>query len=188
MPPEDNADRFYAGPGPDSLQRARLSWRRLAQDLKTAANDIDSAVTTLAGAWQGAAATEMARAAAPYLVWLRGTAERARLTARLAGDALNAYRSADNWMISPPTIATNIALREQLRQDNEFGQNAHAIARAELEYLRYWHTNAEVMENYQNEVAAAMQRVQPFTEFSTEIRLVPIGSTAHEVSGILAQG
>ncbi|MFW3112753.1 PPE family protein [Mycobacterium haemophilum DSM 44634] len=172
IPPEENARRLNAGPGPAALAAASAAWDHLADELDTAADGIEGALTTLTEAWQSAAATQMTQAAAPYLVWLRDAADRAGLTARLAAHARMAYRRADYLMVSPREIAANIAWRKQLHQTNQLGQNTHAIAIAEADYQQYWTRNATAMENYRDDVALVMQRVRPFREMSTQTGLV----------------
>lgn len=173
IPPEENARRFFAGPGPYSVRRAGLAWRRLAEELHTAAKDINSALTTLMGAWQGTAATEMAQAAAPYLAWLSNTANRAGSTAELANSAVEVWQLAANAMVSQEMVAANIAWRKLLHQNNQLGQNFHAIAACEAQYQYYWDANARTMESYRRVMEMDMRWVEPFAE-------MPI--TADEVS------
>ncbi|OSC39517.1 hypothetical protein B8W66_16700 [Mycobacterium decipiens] len=164
IPPEENARRFFAGPGPYSVGRAGMAWRRLADDLYTAACDINRALTTLTGAWQSKAATEMTQAAAPYLAWLNDTAKRASSTAALASCTVDAWQWAARSMVPTETVAANVAWRKQLYQTNHLGQNFHEIACCEAEYQNYWDTNARTMESYRGVVEFDMRWVQPFVE------------------------
>lgn len=191
VPPEEIAGRFYAGPGPDSLERAQRAWHRLTEQLITAKGRIQGTLITLSEGWQGAAATEMTQAVAPYLGWLQETTRRAYWTDRAAQTALYAYRQADRLMVSPQEIAANTALREQLRETNQFGQNAAAIVAADAQYQEYWDINATTMETYYLCMQLVMQDVQPpaeAPEITTKTGFAPTGFMTHEMSGSFAQG
>ena len=88
---------------------AAAAWDELATELYTAATAYGSVTTGLAGAWVGPAATSMAQAAAPYIVWLNTTADQAGQAANQARAAAGAYEAAFMATVPPPEIAANRA-------------------------------------------------------------------------------
>ena len=71
LPPEINSGRMFAGAGSGPMLAAAAAWDGLASELGSAAASFKSVTSGLVqGAWQGAAATAMAGAAAPYAGWL----------------------------------------------------------------------------------------------------------------------
>ena len=156
LPPEINSGRMYAGPGSGSMLTAAAEWEKLAAELHTAAAGYDSVTSGLtAGPWTGHAATVMAAAAQPYLIWLRGTGAQAEQTARQAVAAAEAYSTAVAAVVPPELITANRMLLNQLVATNFFGQNSPAIGEAERQYAEMWAQDAAVMYRYAASSAAA---------------------------------
>ncbi len=155
LPPEVNSARMYTGPGSASLIAAAAAWDELATELYTAAAAYSSTTSGLAGAWTGPAAVSMARAAAPYTVWLSTTAGQAEQAASQARAAASAYEAAFAATVPPPEIAANRAQLLLLVATNVLGQNAPAIAATEAQYEQMWAQDAVVMYGYAGASAAA---------------------------------
>ena len=81
LPPEINSGRMYPGPGPGTMLAASAGWDSLAPELNSAASGYESVITTLAEEWRGPTSMSMAAAVAPYVVWLRATAEQCEQSA-----------------------------------------------------------------------------------------------------------
>ncbi len=155
LPPEVNSGRMYTGPGSASLIAAAAAWDELAAELYTVAAAYSSTTSGLAGAWTGPAAVSMARAAAPYAVWLSATADQAERAASQARAAASAYEAAFAATVPPPEIAANRAQLLLLVATNVLGQNAPAIAATEAQYEQMWAQDAVVMYGYAGASAAA---------------------------------
>ncbi|SON61679.1 putative PPE family protein PPE42 [Mycobacterium simulans] len=73
LPPEVNSLRMFSGAGSGPMLEAAVAWDGLAAELGSAADSFVSVTSGLTGgpgqAWQGAAASAMAAAAAPYAGW-----------------------------------------------------------------------------------------------------------------------
>ncbi|OBF86750.1 hypothetical protein A5791_20245 [Mycobacterium sp. 852002-51163_SCH5372311] len=155
LPPEINSARMYHGPGPGSMLAAATAWDELAGQLYEAAADYHAMTSALVDGWQGAAATAMGQAAAPYLGWLNATAASAQHTARQARAAADAFQSAFAATVPPQLIMANRALRTSLVTANFWGQNHPAIAAAEADYEKMWVQDAAAMYAYADASAAA---------------------------------
>lgn len=162
LPPEVNSARMYSGPGSGSMMAAAAAWEGLATELYTAAAGYGSVTSSLTSAWLGPAAMSMARAAAPYIAWLRTMAEQAEQASAQAGAAAAAYEAAWAATVPPPVIAANRAELLMLIATNVLGQNSPAIAAAETEYDQMWAQDAAVMYGYAGASAAAAT-LTPFT-------------------------
>jgi PPE-repeat protein len=163
LPPETNSGRMYAGPGSGSLVAAAAAWDGLAAELRSAAMSYSSQISGLTAGWQGPSSAAMAAAAAPYAVWMSGTAAQAEEAAAQAGAAATAYQTAFVSMVPPPVIAANRSQLAWLVATNLFGQNTPAIAATEAQYADMWAQDAAAMYGYAGSAAVATH-LTPFTE------------------------
>lgn len=163
LPPEVNSGRMYSGPGSGSMLAAAASWDALAAELDSTAQVCRPVLATLTALhWHGPASAAMAAAAAPYLSWLRITAEQARQTAMQARAAAAAYELAHAMTVPPPAVTANRVELVSLITTNFFGQNTAAIAATEAQYAEYWAQDAAAMSGYAAGSAAASE-LSPFT-------------------------
>lgn len=93
LPPEVNSGRMYLGPGPASLRSASAAWDSLAAELTATAGGYESVITTLTKEWLGPTSMSMAAAVAPYVSWMRATAEQSEQAAMQATAAASAYET-----------------------------------------------------------------------------------------------
>lgn len=164
LPPEINSARMYAGPGAGPMLAAAAAWGGLAAELHSTANSYQTAIGGLiAGPWLGPAAAAMAAAAAPYVTWLRMTAELAEQTANQAIAAAAAYEAAFAETVPPPVVAANRSLLKMLVATNFFSQNAPLIATTEMLYSEMWAQDTGAMYGYANASASATS----LTSFTT---------------------
>ncbi|OBI19103.1 PPE domain-containing protein [Mycobacterium sp. E2497] len=155
LPPEVNSGRMYVGPGPATLLTASAGWDSLALELNSAAGGYESVITTLTDEWLGPTSTAMAAAVAPYVVWLRATAELCEQSATQATAAAAAYEAAYAMTVPPPLIAANRARLMALIATNVLGQNTPAIMATEAEYSEMWAQDATAMYTYAASSASA---------------------------------
>src|SRR5208283_5959685 len=95
LPPEINSLLMYSGAGSAPMLQAGTAWNGLASELSSAAESFMSVTSGLTGqAWQGAAASAMAAAAAPYAGWLSAAASQASAAAAQAEAVASAFESA----------------------------------------------------------------------------------------------
>lgn len=162
FPPEINSARIYAGPGSAPMLAAASAWSGLAAELRSAAAGYQAEITGLTGEdWMGPAASMMAAAAAPYIMWMETTAAQAEQTATQAKAAAGAFEEAHAMTVPPPVIAANRAQLATLVATNFLGQNAAAIAATEAHYGQMWAQDAAAMYGYAANSAAATT-VTPF--------------------------
>ena len=148
LPPEVNSGRMYSGPGPASLLAASAAWESLAAELNVAASGYESVITTLTAEWQGPTSMSMAAAVAPYVAWIRATAEQCEQSGIQAAAAAGAYDTAYAMTVPPPLIAANRARLAALVAANLLGQNTPAIMATEAEYGEMWAQDATAMYSY----------------------------------------
>jgi PPE-repeat protein len=163
LPPELNSGLMYAGPGSGSMVAAAVAWDGLAAGLRSAATSYSSVVSGLTAGWQGPSSAAMAAAAAPYAVWIIGTAAQAEQAAAQARAAATAYQTAFAAMVPPPVIAANRGQLASLVATNLFGQNTAAIAAIEAQYADMWAQDAAAMYGYAGSATVATQ-LTPFAE------------------------
>ncbi len=162
LPPEINSARMYAGPGSSSLQAAASAWNALSAELQQAAQGYETVVTQLSSdEWTGAASTQMASAAQPYVSWMQETAAQAEQAATQARAAAAAYEQAFAATVPPPLIAANRAETAAATQANVFGQYTPLIAQLEAQYSQMWAQDATAMYGYAGQSASAA-KVTPF--------------------------
>ncbi|GFG74904.1 PPE family protein [Mycobacterium botniense] len=163
LPPEINSARMYAGPGVEPMLAAAAAWDDLAAGLYSAAVSSRSVITALVDrTWQGAAASTMAAAAAPYVSWITATAAHCEQVANHARAAASAFETAFAMTVPPPVVAANRAQLTALVATNILGQNAPAIAVTEAQYGEMWAQDAAAMYGYASNSAAAAT-LPPFT-------------------------
>ncbi|OCB35798.1 hypothetical protein A5676_23195 [Mycobacterium malmoense] len=155
LPPEVNSGRMYLGPGPATLLAASAAWESLALELISAAAGYESVITTLTQDWTGPTSMSMAAAAAPYVVWLRATAELCEQSATQATAAAAAYEAAYAMTVPPPLIAANRTQLMALIATNVLGQNTPAIMATEAQYGEMWAQDATAMYTYAASSASA---------------------------------
>jgi PPE-repeat protein len=163
LPPEINSGLMYAGPGPESIRAAAVTWKELAEDLYSTARVCGSAMSELTGvAWTGQAAASTASAVAPYTAWLVGSAQQAELAAAKADEAILAFEVAFAMVTPPAVIAANRSQLLTLVDTNFLGQNDAAIAATEAQYEEMWAQDVTAMYGY----AGASASASTFTPFA----------------------
>lgn len=186
LPPEVNSARVYAGAGSAPLMTAASAWNAVAAELSAAALAYDKVVTQLAGEeWLGPASASMAAAVAPYVEWIRVTAETAEQAATQASAAAAAYEAAFAATVPPPLISANRVELARLVSTNVIGQNTGAIAHVEGQYAEFWAQDAATMYSYAN-AAAVASSVTPFAAAPQVTS--PAGSTAQSAAVTAAAG
>jgi PPE-repeat protein len=180
LPPELNSARMYSGPGSGALLAAAGSWDSLCAEVDTTAQVCESVLRGLTRwPWRGPAAEAMAATAAPYIGWLRTTAELAMQTAMHARAAAAAFQLAHAMTVPPTAVAANRVQLAALIATNFFGQNTAAIAAAEAQYAEFWAQDTAAMYGYAASSAAATQ-LAPFSSPSQTTS--PGGETAQHTA------
>lgn len=182
LPPEVNSGRMYMGAGPGTLVGASAGWDSLAAELNAAAGGYESVISTLTAEWSGPTSMAMAAAVAPYVVWLRATAELCEQSAIQAAAAVAAYETAYAMTVPPPLIAANRAQLMTLVATNFLGQNTPAIMATEAEYSEMWAQDATAMYTY----AASSASASSFSSFAPPPRTTNPGGVAGQ-AGAVAQ-
>lgn len=90
LPPEIGSARTFSGLGPGSLLAAAATWQRLADRLRDTATKYLITAGLLDGL-RGPGAVQMGATTAPYITWLRTTAEWAEQTAARVAAAADSY-------------------------------------------------------------------------------------------------
>ncbi|PJE14757.1 PPE family protein [Mycobacterium sp.] len=174
LAPEITSMQMFSGMGSAPLLSAAAGWNDLAGELGSAASSFESVTTELvAGAWQGAAASAMTAAAAPYLTWLSAAQTQAESAATLARAAATAFETAQAAIVHPLAIAANRNQVVALVTSNLFGFNAPAIAAAESEYESMWAQDIAAMVGYHGEASAIALALAPFTQPLANLASVP---------------
>ncbi|MCV7339779.1 PPE family protein [Mycobacterium haemophilum] len=161
-PPEVNAAKLLGGRrGTESMYEASYAWNEFARGLFHAGYEMGGALMALDKAWNGQAATRMARAANEYRDWLYSVAEHAEYLYKKAELFAIAYNCAKRNMVSPQRISENRALVTQLANDNMLGVYTIKIQSLETQYQSYWYNNADAMMQYAREVDSPMKPFPP---------------------------
>ena len=186
LPPEVNSGRMYGGAGPGTLLTASAAWDSLAADLSATAEGYESVISTLTNEWQGPTAMSMAAAVAPYVLWMRATAQQCEQSAIQATGAAAAYEAAYAMTVPPPLIAANRSQLMALIATNLLGQNTPAIMATEAAYSEMWAQDAAAMYTY----AASSASASTFSAFTPPPPTTnpagltgQAGSTAQSTSG-----
>ena len=149
LPPEVISALIHSGPGSESLTAAAAAWRQLGADLEDAAENYAAVVSSMADTWHGPSSAAMSQSVAPYLTWLRTTAQQAQQVAASAQTAASAFNSASAAVVPTAQVLANRTRLAQLLATNGFGRNLPAIAATEADYQRMWANNAAAMTRYQ---------------------------------------
>ncbi|QLL08514.1 PPE family protein [Mycobacterium vicinigordonae] len=162
LPPEISSALIHSGPGAASLTEASYAWQRLGVELDESASVYTPAVAALAGLWHGPASSTMVDAVAPYLSWMRTTAQQCRQLGLAAQAVVSEFNSTLSTVVHPAVVAANRQQLAQLLATNGLGRNLTAIAETEAQYERMWVNNAAAMYRYETATAQALL-VEPFT-------------------------
>src|SRR6185437_11699839 len=127
LPPEVISALIHSGPGSESLANAAAAWQQLSATLEDAADNYAATVSSLDESWYGPSSMAMVEAAAPYLAWLRTTAQQTQQTAAAA----NTVRAS---VVPTATVLANRTRLAQLQATNLLGRNLPAIAQTESDY------------------------------------------------------
>lgn len=164
LSPEINSGRMYAGPGPGTMVAASAAWESLAAELQEAATGYQSVITGLTDeSWTGPTSMAMAAAVAPYVTWMRTTAEQCRLAATQATFAAAAFDTAHAMTVPPSVVVANRVQLATLVATNFLGQNTPAIMATEAQYAEMWAQDALAMYTYaaSSAMASAFKTFQP---------------------------
>ncbi|MBW0012328.1 PPE family protein [Mycobacterium sp.] len=160
LPPELTSALIHAGPGAASLIEASTAWQQVAVELENSVSSYSSVLCSLAETWDGPSAAAMADAVAPYITWLRTTAQQSHQMAASAQAAATAFNSTVSAMVHPSEVAANRTRLAKLVATNAFGRNLPAIAATEDQYLAMWANNSAAMKRYQAAAAQALDLKQ----------------------------
>jgi len=162
LAPEVNSALMYSGVGAAPMLQAAAAWDGLAAELGSAASSFASVTSGLTDQyWQGAAATAMHAAAAPYVSFLSASSAQAQQAATQAQTVAAVFESARSAMVHPLEVAANRNALVQLVLSNIFGQNAPAIAAAEGFYEQMWAQDVAAMFGYHSGASAAAAQLNP---------------------------
>jgi PPE-repeat protein len=149
LPPEVISALIHSGPGSESLANAAAAWQQLSTTLEDAAENYAATLSSLDESWYGPSSTAMLEAAAPYVSWLRVTAQQTQQTAAAAQAAAAAANTVRASVIPTATVLANRARLAQLQATNLLGRNLPAIAQTEADYQAMWANNSAAMTRYQ---------------------------------------
>jgi PPE-repeat protein len=175
LPPEVTSALIHSGPGAQSLIEASGAWQRLGTNLEEWAGINGAALSSLIEAWQGPSSVAMSQAVAPYLAWLRTTAQQCQQIASSAMAAVAAFNSVQASVVPVAHVSANRTRLAQLLATNTFGIHLPAIAATEDQYQGMWANNSAGMSRYQ--AASAQATTLPL--FSSPPQIAdPAGVTA----------
>ncbi|OBF60728.1 hypothetical protein A5787_18310 [Mycobacterium sp. 852002-50816_SCH5313054-b] len=163
LPPEITAALIHSGPGAGSWVEASGVWQQLAMELEDSLPGYGSVLSSLADAWGGPSSMAMIEAVAPYLAWVRTTAQQCERLASSARAAAAAFELASRTMVLPIEVSANRTRLAELLATNWFGSNLPAIATTEDAYEGMWLNNSAAMYRYQ----AAATRALALPQFSS---------------------
>jgi PPE-repeat protein len=163
LPPEVTSALIHSGPGPGSLIEASGAWQRLGSGLEESVPTYASVVSSLIEAWQGPSSVAMTQAVAPYLAWLRTTAQQCQQIASSTLAAVAAFTSVRASVVSVAQVSANRTRLAQLLATNTFGINLPAIAATEDQYQAMWANNSAAMSRYRAASAQATTLPQFFS-------------------------
>ena len=159
-PPEVNSVLLLDGPGSGPMLESAAAWDGVGSELSSAANAFSSVTSDLAGqAWQGSASASMTNAVARYVDWLGGAAAQAEQSAAQARAAATAFEAALATIVDPGSITANRGQLVSLVISNLFGQNAPAIAAAEVAYEQMWAQDVAAMSGYHASASATVAQL-----------------------------
>jgi len=167
LPPEITSALIHSGPGSESLVAASGAWQQLGTSLEDAAESYSTTLSSLAGTWHGPSSAAMVQAVAPYVTWLRTTAQQTQQIAASAQAAAAAFNSVQASVVPLSQVMANRALLAKLLATNGFGRNLPAIAETESQYQAMWANNSAAMTRYQASSAQASTLPQLTSPTST---------------------
>ncbi|QUR66585.1 PPE family protein [Mycobacterium spongiae] len=156
LPPEITSALIHSGPGAQSLIEASVAWQRLGTDLEDTIRIYVPVLSSAAEAWNGRSSTVMIDAVAPYLTWLRTTAQQCQQLASSAQLAVGAFGSTVSAVVHPSEVTANRVQLARLVATNRLGGNLAAIADTEAQYDRMWVDNSAALYRYQANTAQAL--------------------------------
>ena len=156
LPPEVTSALIHSGPGAESLIAASYAWQRLGSDLEETARAYLPALAAAAEAWNGPSSSVMIDAVAPYLAWMRATAQQCLQLSSSLQLAATAFGSTLATVVSPAAVSANRIQLAQLLATNGFGKNLAAIADTEAQYQTMWVNNSAAMYRYEAASAQAL--------------------------------
>jgi PPE-repeat protein len=162
LPPEITSALIHSGPGSESLSQAASAWQQLGRQLEESASAYNSALAPLVGVWQGPSAAAMTESVAPYLAWLRSTAQQCQQVASSTQAAVAAFNSVSAAVVPLAQVKANRTRLLQLLATNRFGSNLPAISQIEQQYQTMWANNSAALNRYQTTSAQATT-LQQFT-------------------------
>jgi PPE-repeat protein len=160
LPPEVTSALIHSGPGAESLIEAAGAWQNLGVGLEDTAPIYTSVVSSLTQAWQGPSSAAMSQAVAPFLTWVRTTAQQCQQLAASAQAAATAFSSTLASVVTPTQVAANRTRLAQLVATDKLGSNLAAIADTEAQYQTMWANNSAAMYRYQAATAQALELPQ----------------------------
>jgi PPE-repeat protein len=173
-PPEITSALLHSGAGSGPMLAAAAAWDGLANELGSAAQSFSSVTSELAGdAWQGAASAAMLSTATQYSGVLGAAAAQAQTTAAQAQTVASEFEAAVAAAVHPEMVSANRNQLLQLVMSNLFGQNAPAIAAAELDYELMWAKDVAAMIGYHGGVSAAAAQLASWTAALPGLGAVP---------------
>jgi PPE-repeat protein len=173
-PPEITSALMHAGAGSGPMLAAAAAWDGLASELGSAAQSFSSVTSGLAGdAWQGAASAAMLSTAAQYSGVLGAAAAQAQTAAAQAQAVASEFEAALAATVHPALVSANRNQLVQLVMSNLFGQNAPAIAAAELDYELMWAKDVAAMIGYHGGVSAAAAQLSSWAAALPNLSGVP---------------
>ena len=149
LPPEVISALIHSGPGAESLATAAAAWQQLSANLEDAADNYAASLASMDESWYGPSSAAMFQSVAPYVTWLRTTAQAAQQTAAAAQSAAAAFSAGQASVVPTASVVANRTRLAQLLATNIFGRNLPAIAQTESEYQTMWANNAAAMTRYQ---------------------------------------
>ena len=182
LPPEVSSALIHSGPGAESLIAASYAWQRLAADLEETARAYVPALAAAAEAWNGPSSSVMIDAVAPYISWMRTTAQQCLQLSSSVQLAAAAFGSTLAAVVPPATVSANRTRLAQLLATNGFGKNLAAIADTEAQYQAMWVNNSAALYRYQAASAQALE----LPEFASPPSIVNPTGVAAQSSAVSA--
>lgn len=148
LPPEITAALIHSGPGAGSLIEASEVWERLGIEVEDALPNYATVLSSLAEDWQGPSSMAMTDAVAPYVTWLRTTAQQCEQLASSMRAVATAFELACRTVVYPVQVTANRTRLARLVATNWLGTNSVAIAETDAQYEGMWVGNSAAMYRY----------------------------------------
>lgn len=182
LPPEVTSALIHSGPGAGSLLQASAAWHRLGLDVEETARVYAPALSAAAEAWNGRSSAVMIQAVAPYLTWLRSTAQQCLELGHSAQVAAASFDDTLSTVVHPAAVSANRNQLARLLATNGFGRNLPAIAETDAQYQSMWVTNAAALYRYE----AASAQALTVADFSSPPPIVNPAGSAAQASAVAA--